>query len=169
MIRYTKKFIIKHTLKMLYQGLVEPHFRYCCSVWRKCGVPSRCTLDKLQNRVIRIITDSPYDAPAKPLLRQVGLPSIAEMIRQESESMVFKEINVQAPTYLSSLFTSISAVTNRMLRNSNLNLRPPRMKTKFGQNRSAYRGAKIWNSLPNDFRKANTFQTFKEKLKAIVA
>ena len=28
---------------------------------------------KLQNRVIRIITDSPYDAPAKPLLRQLRL------------------------------------------------------------------------------------------------
>ena len=38
MIRYTKKFIPKHTLKMLYQGLVEPHFRYCCSVWGTRGV-----------------------------------------------------------------------------------------------------------------------------------
>ena len=33
MIRYTKKFIPKHTLKMLYQGLVEPHFRHYSSVW----------------------------------------------------------------------------------------------------------------------------------------
>ena len=141
MIRYSKKFIPKYTLKMLYMGLVEPHFRYCCSVWGTCGVTSRCTLEKLQNRVIGIITDSPYDAPAKPLLRQLRLPSIAEMIRQESASMVYKAINGQAPTYLSSLFNSISAVTNRMLRNSNLNLRPPRMKTKFGQNSFVYRGA----------------------------
>ena len=161
MIRYTKKFIPKHTLKMSYQGLVEPHFRYCCSVWGTRGVTSRCTLEKLQNRVIRIITHSPYDAPAKPLLRQLRLPSIAEMIRQESASMVYKAINGQAPTWLSSLFNSISAVTNRILRNSNLNLRPPRMKMKFGQNSFAYRGAKIWNSLPNDCRNANTFPTFK--------
>ena len=33
MIRHAKKFIPKHTLKMLYQGLMEPHFRFCCSVW----------------------------------------------------------------------------------------------------------------------------------------
>ena len=46
MIRYTKKFIPKHTLKMLYQGLVEPHFKYCCSAWGTCGVTSRCTLEK---------------------------------------------------------------------------------------------------------------------------
>ena len=119
---------------------MEPHLRYCCSVWGTCGVTSRGTLEKLQNRVKRIITDSPYDAPAKPLLRQLGLPIIAEMIRQESASMVYKAITGQAPTYLSSLFNSISAVTNRMLRNSNLNLRPPRMKTKFGQNSFCIQG-----------------------------
>ena len=33
MIRHSKKLLPKHTLKMLYQGLVEPHFRFCCSVW----------------------------------------------------------------------------------------------------------------------------------------
>ena len=149
---------------------MKPHFRFCCSVWgSSCGVTSRCALETLQNKVIRIITDSPYDAPAKPLLRKLGLPSIAEMIRQESASMVYKAINGQGPTYLSSLFNSISAVTNRMLRNSNLNLRPPRMKTKFGQSSFAYRGAKIWNSLPNDYKKANTFPTFKRKLKAMIA
>ena len=36
-------------------------------------------------KVIRIITDSPYDAPAIPLLRQLRLPSIEEMIRQEHD------------------------------------------------------------------------------------
>ena len=148
---------------------MEPHFRFCCSVWGACGVTTQCTLEKLQNRAIRIITDSPYDAPAKPILRQLRLPSIAEMIRQESAGMVYKAINGQAPAYLSSLFNRISAVTNRMLRNSNLNLRPPRMKTKFGQNSFAYRGAKIWNSLPNDCRAAHTFATFKVKLKAMLA
>ena len=169
MIRYTKKFIPKYTLKVLHQGLVEPHFRFCCSVWGTCGVTSHCTLEKLQNRAIRIITDSPYDAPAKPFLRQLRLPSIAEMIHQESASMVYKAINGQAPTYLFSLFNNISAVTNRMLRHSNFNLRPPRMKTKFGQNSFAYRGAKIWNSPRNDCRKSITFPAFKRKLKAMIA
>ena len=37
MIKYCKKFVPKYTLKMLYQGLVEPHFRFCCSAWGTCG------------------------------------------------------------------------------------------------------------------------------------
>ena len=169
MIRHAKSFLPKHTLKVLYQGLVEPHFRFCCSVWGTCRVTTRCTLEKLQNRAIRIMTDSPFDAPAKPLLRQLRLPSIAELIRQESAGMVYKAINGQAPVYLSSLSNSTSAVTNGMLRTSNLNLRPPRMKKTFGQNSFAYRGATIWNSLPNDCRTAHTVRAFKMKLKAMLA
>ena len=144
MIRYTKKFIPKHALKMLYQGRVEPHFRFWYSFWGTCGVTSHCNLEALQNRVIRIITDSPYDTLAKSLLRQLRLLSIAEMIRQEFASMVYETINGQAPIYFPFLFNSISAVTNRMLRNSNLNLRPQRMKTKFWQSNFACRGGKIW-------------------------
>ena len=90
-------------------------------------------------------------------------------IHSLSPSMVYKAINGQAPTHLSSLFNSISAVKNRMLRNSILNLRPPRLKTKYGQNSFAYKGTKIWNSLPNNCRKANTFPPFNEKLQAMIA
>ena len=45
---------------------------------------------------------------------------------------VSKRVQVQMYYWcLSSLSNSISAVTNRMFRNSNLNLRPPRIKTKL--------------------------------------
>ena len=35
-IKYAGKFLPRETLRMLYLGLVEPHFRYCCSVWGSC-------------------------------------------------------------------------------------------------------------------------------------
>ena len=54
--------------------------------------------------------------------------------------MVYEVINGHVPPYLSRHFNSISAVTNRMVLNSNLDLRPSRMKTKFGQNCFAYKG-----------------------------
>ena len=82
---------------------------------------------------IRIVADSPYDAPAIPLLRQLRLPSMAEMNRQESAIMVYKAINGQASPSLSSLLDIISAVTNRMLRNSKLNLGPQESKRNLGK------------------------------------
>ena len=82
-------------LKMLYLGLVEPYFRYYCFVWDSYGITTLKTLDKLQNRVIRIITNSAYDASVVPLLRQLRLPSISDTIKQESTSMVFKALKAE--------------------------------------------------------------------------
>ena len=81
-IKYAKKVIPLKLLKMLYLGLVEPHFRYCCSVWGSCGATTRKTLDKLLNRAMRIITNSTYDVSVGPLLRQqLQLPSISDVIK----------------------------------------------------------------------------------------
>ena len=169
MIKYAKKFLPTETLKLLYRGLIEPHLRFCCSVWGSCGASTRKILERLQNRSVRIITNSPYDAPAEPLLKSLGLPSVNNMIYQESASMVYKAVNNQAPIYLTTLFNRVSSVTSRSLRNSELNIRPPRLKTKHGQNCFAYRGAMVWNSLPSDCKKANSFQSYKMKLKAMLA
>ena len=75
------------------------HFRFCCSVWGACGITTHYTLEKSQKRAIRIITDSLCDATAKPLLRQLRLPSIVEMIPQESEAWFIKQLMaMQLPT-----------------------------------------------------------------------
>ena len=37
-IKYARRFLPRDTLRMLYLGLVEPHFKYCCSVWGSCGI-----------------------------------------------------------------------------------------------------------------------------------
>ena len=155
-------------LKMLYLGLVEPHLRYCCSVWGACGVTSRKTLDKLQNRAIRIITNSGYNLSVGPLPRQVQLPSISDMTMQESASVVYKALNAEATIYLTEQLTRVSDITSRTLRSSNLSLRPPRLKSRYGQNCFAYRGSSIWNSLPSEIKSSRTFGSFQRKLKAML-
>ena len=49
-IKYARKFLPRETLRMLYLGLVEPHFRYCCSVWGSCGTVLRQKIEKLQKQ-----------------------------------------------------------------------------------------------------------------------
>ena len=36
-LKYPIKLLPNHTLCQMYRGIVEPHFRYCCSVWCSCG------------------------------------------------------------------------------------------------------------------------------------
>ena len=112
-------------MRMLYIGLVKPHFRCCCSVWGSCDTVLRQTIEKLQNRAVMIIIFIPYNAHTCPLLTQLKLSSIQDMIQQETVGMVYKAISNQAPDYLSVLFNSVSAMTGRTIRNANISLKPP--------------------------------------------
>ena len=58
-----RPFIATKTAVQVYQA-----FDYCCSVWDSFGETLSTKIQKLQNRAVRVITRSPYDASASPLL-----------------------------------------------------------------------------------------------------
>ena len=101
----------KETLRSLYIGIVEPHFRYCGSVWR-CAV---CTeikqLQKNQNRGAGIVTISSYDTPGKKLLNELGWKTIDELKANESEIVVYKSLNGLASQCLCDFFTENSTLS----------------------------------------------------------
>ena len=48
-LKHAKSFLPEEILRILYTGIVEPHFRYCCLVWGCTGVTEINQLQKLQN------------------------------------------------------------------------------------------------------------------------
>ena len=48
-LKYFRKFLPRNTLSKMYRSIVEPHFRFCCSVRGCCRVTKLQTLQKLQN------------------------------------------------------------------------------------------------------------------------
>ena len=113
-------------------------------------------------------TNSAHDVSLGPLLKQLQLPSISDMIKQEPASMVYKALNAEAPICLAEQLTRVSDITSRTLRSSSLSLRPPRLKSRNGQNYFAYRGSSIWNSLPSEIKSSWTFGSFQRKLKSML-
>ena len=55
-LRHAKSFLPKETLQTVYTGIVEPYFRYCCSVWGCAALTEINQWQKLQNRAARIRT-----------------------------------------------------------------------------------------------------------------
>ena len=68
------------------------------------------TIETLQNRAIRILTHSAYDMAVGLLQRQLRLPGISDMIKQESQSMVYKALNVDAHLYLKEQSTIVECI-----------------------------------------------------------
>ena len=60
-LRHAKSFLPEGILNTLYTGIIEPHFRYCCLVWRCSNVTKYNQLQKLQYLAARIVTDSSFD------------------------------------------------------------------------------------------------------------
>ena len=151
---------------ILYRSLIEPYLRYCCPVWESCGASPLDKLQKLQNRAARIVTNSPYDASALPLIGSLGWLTIKELIDFETSKMVYKSLNVLAPDYLRDIFQKVSEATNRQLRNSNTDLRLPLLRTSTGQKLFAYRGAKVWSDLNSVVKASTSFSSFRRNYKA---
>ena len=163
-LKHAKSILPLETLLKLYAGIVEPHFRYCCSVWGCCGTSEKTHLQKLQNRAARIITNSSFDAPGIPLVRRLGWKIIEELIAHESELIVFKSIHGPAPQYMGDLFTKISQLSSHNLGNTATDLRLPQKRSSNGLKCFSYRGAKTWNSLPTKCKQAITTRDFKSHL-----
>ena len=73
---------------------------------------------KLQKRVARIATSSPYNAHTEPLIEVLGGLTINQMIDSETVKIVYKALYNEAREYVNELFHRLSDTQGRDLRNS---------------------------------------------------
>ena len=80
---------------------------------------------------------------------------------------MYKVLNGLAPSSLADLFVPKSNITEYDLRGSNTSLQLPHPKTEKLKKSFCYSGAKLWISLPTDFRNADTLSEFKNGTPAL--
>ena len=126
LLRPSKHYLPISAVSCLCNSTVKPYFLYCCSVWDCCSATEIQHLQRLQNRAARIVTN---DATIKPILEKLGWKTIQQLICIQTKVTTFKSLTNLAPEYLSNLFNKDSACTSRNLRNSNTDVRLPKMNT----------------------------------------
>ena len=156
MLRHRKRYLPLTTVQSMYRSIIEVHFRFCCSVWGVCSATALNKLQKPQNRAARRATNSPYDAPSQPFLEKLRLQTIRELLDMETDPMVYRSINNEAPNYLSSWFERLSQNTIRELRNTKTDLKLPLPKASSGQKCFSYRGAQLWKNLTAKVKNTQT-------------
>ena len=153
-LKHATKFGPKETLIQMYRGIVEQHFRYCCSVWGSCGKRRLRALQKLQNRAARIVSNSSCDTSATLLIKNLKWLTVTDMIKSETATVTYKAKTGLKPGYLSNLFTkNTDRNIDINLRNAANDLYIPRKITIKGQQTTSFRGAKTWNQLSSDIKK----------------
>jgi N-glycosylase/DNA lyase len=103
--------------------------------------------EKIQERALRFIYNE-YTSSYEDLLCKSKLPSLKVMRRRTFALEVFKIVNKNCPVYLFDL-VDIKKILRIIL---DIKIKQVRT-TSFGLQSFRYAGAKLWNELPDHFRK----------------
>ena len=127
-----------------------------------CNQSSVNKMENIQESALRFICDD-FDSPLLDLLQQNGVLPL-HISRMKLAGEVFKIVNNIAPSYLHDLIS---------LKSSSYDFRPekqaqiPRVNsTRYGLRSSRYEAARIWNSLQNELRLAESYPQFQRWLRA---
>ena len=90
-----KHYLPLHIMRMLYCSLVNSHFLYGILVWGyECH-----RLEKIQKRIIRIITVSKYNAHTEPLFKAFDLLKLKDMLNLSSLKFYYRYLHDNSPAY----------------------------------------------------------------------
>ena len=105
------------------------------------------------NFAARIVSGTRKFDHVTPILKQLQWLPIIKQLAVRDATMVFKCLNGLAPPYLCQKFKTRSEVHNCNTRNRD-RLHIPLCRTAAGQRAFTFRGQKLWNSLPDEFKTA---------------
>ena len=162
------RFYVNQThLKMLYNSLIYPYLHYGNIVWAN-NYPTRLDkLFKLQKKVLRIITFSPYTAPSLPLFTQLNLLNIYQINDFLIGSFSFSLSNKVLPLYFSDFCLENAQVHEYNTRNSK-QLHKTYNRTNYGKYSTRNKIIDFWNRIPLFIKHSVSLKIFKKKLKQYI-
>ena len=137
------------------------NFNYCPLAWHFCGETNTKKIEKIQERALRFIYNE-YTSSYEDLLCKSKLPSLKVRRLRTFALEVFKIVNKDCPVYLFDLIDIKN--TPYSFRYQNKAALPQVRTTNVGLQSFRYAGAKLWNELPDQFRKDMSLDQFKNGL-----
>ena len=183
MLRKLRRFLTEKKFKMVLNGLFTSKLLYCITAWscvwgvgggldenERRSVSMRKKdmrkLQTLQNKAMRILTNSDYQTPTLQLLESSKMLSVNQLAGYSMATQVFKIFTSGKPNYhyerfFGRLEPRHGAQTRTLLNSES------RVEFKLSQGRGTffYLASSIWNSLPLQIRNARNLQEFKRKSK----
>ena len=158
------KYIPIDTLRLLYNTLFQPYLIYGIEAW--CSAPKYLT-DKifvLQKKSIRAINSLPYNEHTNYYFKSMKVLKLPDLYNQYLATYFFDTICKNSNSNVSNYLQFNSSFHNYPTRNSS-SIHLPLFKKSQSQNSFLYRGIKIWNALPEDFRTIVSTSSFRKKFK----
>ena len=160
---------IRHLLPLsaataLANSLVTSKLDYCNSLYSGISQTNLNKLQRIQNSLARVITNTSKYQHITPTLKNLHWLPIKQRIEYKLCLLTYKTLTHQQPTYLyNSLSFPSHSVSTRS--SDSLVLSIPYVRSSLGKRAFSVIGPRLWNSLPPDTRNSNSLPVFRSRLK----
>ena len=141
-LKQVRPFVPTEVLISIFKALILPYFDYCDIVWAGLNKGLSKRIDKLYNRAAQVITQSNWETRSADILKMLQWDTLD----------THKILHNRAPEYLTEEINLVRDGTAYSLRDSIYNLALQKPRTEILKKSFSYRGAKLWNSLPNKMK-----------------
>lgn len=146
---------------LVYKCIIAPHFEYCSTVLFLATEGDIQRLQKLQNRVMRIILRCHRRTKIADMLEILQWLSIKQRVYLNTLVFVFKLVRNILPSYMNKYLVYNKDIHNYETRIVN-NFRLPANTKSISQNSFFYKGLKLYNGLPDEAKVLTNAKQFKK-------
>ena len=170
LIKRLRPLLPNYVLLKLYPPLFQSNLDYCLTVWGHSADKHIVKLQKLQNRVDRIITKNfNRNIPGLEIVKNLGWMSVKERFDYLTACLIYKCLcfNNSNMNYLVPVFDRVQDTHcyNTRLGAAN-GLTKPLPRTEYYKCSLSFFGANLWNKLPIDVKNTVNIHGFKKSYKS---
>lgn len=160
-----RKVLSPELLRRQYIKCIQPCIDYAISVWGVCSERNKNMVTRLQHRAARIISNN-FDyrnTAGSQLVKNLKWQTLDERRDFFTATLMYKCINGLAPTRLADEVVMSADTHNRNTRATAAigQVNVPTPKREIFRNSFKYRGAVLWNQLPDHIKAATNIDHFK--------
>ena len=152
------RFLTKQGKLVIYNSFIASNFSYCPLAWHFCSVSSTNKLEKVQERALRFVNND-YSSSIGDLLKSTNTQPLHVRRLKQMASEVFKIVNKLSPEYINDLVKIKPSTYN--FRTEKQTEIPSVNTTRYGLRSFRSEAARVWNSLPNELRVAESYPQFR--------
>ena len=154
----------RNTLQTMYFSFIRPSLEYGDVIFDNCPLYCKDKLEKINIDAARIVTGATKLVSRTQLYKECGWEKLEE--RREKHKLVqfYKMKNFLTPEYLSNLLPPQHDERHGYNTRNSQNLVMPQCRTSYHLNSFIPTCIRLWNSLPNHIKSANSLNAFKYNL-----
>jgi hypothetical protein len=144
----------------LYKSLISPHIDYCSSILFSATNEQFGKLQKLQNKIMRLIIGCNRYTRINDMLSTLGWLNVKQRVYFNTLVLIFKMKNHMLPNYLSEKLSYVRDMHDHNTRTRN-NFVLPNYTKAVSQNSVFYKGIRLFNQMSDEMKNARTVKEFK--------